>query len=807
DEEELAEIIKDEGKGMGDIMAALPNDKRYFLFIDQFEEVFTVCSSEGERKRFLDLITEGDNKNNSSLVIVTTMRADFLDRCLRYQSLYEIIQRQGIYMPPLKEKEIENIIVKPAQRQGFKIETGLLAQLLKDVSEEKNFLPLLEFALTLLWEKRDQYNKILTLQAYQQLGTVGAQGLRPPNIVNPQPSNQDLGKISPLAPLNKGGNTEVPLFKGDLGGSNTEGKPPLSNQDLGESNRKTGLTQALNLYAEKVYQYKDYYRDNPTQERTALEKQWIKLIFLRLIRTANQEKDTRQRLPKGVLLNIVGDDASEQKAFSKLIDGKYGLVSARLLVTGGDRPISLPVEENINGFEAEGSRQEAGVNQFTPSNDDMKENISPPSPHTSLSSPTPLSSPSSHTPHTWVDLVHEALIEGWDTFTKWREEDRELRRLGERLEEQRQEWLKHQSENHFMMGGLLMQVRQQWEELRPFLLYPKEAEAFYHQSDDYEKAKIKELADLNVAIDNAQRELKNAQTAVKLEPEGLKALDLLSQHQPMQALLTALKAGKQLLPLRQADNHYPANSPILALNTLYDKLPKRVDLKGHQYSVNNAQFSPDGEKIVTASQDNTAKVWDSKGNLLTTLEGHQDFVYNAQFSPDGEKIVTASEDKTAKMWDSNGNLLTTLEGHQDWVRNAQFSPDEEKIVTVSGDKTAKVWDSNGKLLITLEGHQDWVINAQFSPDGEKIVTASADNTAKVWDSKGNLLTTLEGHQDWVRNAQFSQDGTKIVTASADAVRVWKVHTLEELVAWGCEWLEGNLPSEAEEREYEEICKL
>ncbi|MGK7943197.1 MAG: hypothetical protein AB4058_01860 [Microcystaceae cyanobacterium] len=61
DEEELAEIIKDEGKGMGDIMAALPNNKRYFLFIDQFEEVFTVCSREEERKRFLDLITEGDN--------------------------------------------------------------------------------------------------------------------------------------------------------------------------------------------------------------------------------------------------------------------------------------------------------------------------------------------------------------------------------------------------------------------------------------------------------------------------------------------------------------------------------------------------------------------------------------------------------------------------------------------------------------------------------------------------------------------------------------------------------------------------
>ncbi|MGK7943198.1 MAG: WD40 repeat domain-containing protein [Microcystaceae cyanobacterium] len=642
------------------------------------------------------------------MVIVTTMRADFLDRCLRYQSLYEIIQRQGIYMPPLKQKEIENIIVKPAQRQGFEIETGLLAQLLKDVSEEKNFLPLLEFALTLLWEKRDQDNKSLTLQAYQQLGTVGAQGLRPPNLVNPQPSHQDLGV----------------------------------------SNRKTGLTQALNIYAEKIYQYKDYYRDKPTQERTALEKQWIKLIFLRLIRTANQEKDTRQRLPKGVLLNIVGDDATQQKALSKLIDGKYGLVSARLLVTGGDRPISLPLEDNINGFEAEGRRQEAGVNQFTSSNDDMKENISSPSPHTPHTPPSP---PSPYTPDTWVDLVHEALIEGWDTFTKWREEDRELRRLGERLEEQRQEWLKNQVENNLMMGGLLMQVRQQWETLQPFLLYPKEAEVFYQRSDDYEKGKIKELADLNSNIATLRKvrnrgviglgiigviavivsyigvqNVKTAQKATRIERLGVKALDKLDNHQPTQALLTAVKAGKELIPLKQNNGLYPVTSPILALNSIYYNVPKDVE---------------------------------------------------------------------------------TLEGHQHWVINAQFSPDGEKIVTASWDKTAKVWDRKGNLLTTLEGHQHWVINAQLSQDGENIVTASVDGTVKVWDRKGNLLTTLEGRQDRVYNAQFSPDGQNIVTASRDGTaKVWQVHTLEELVAWGCEWLEGNLPSEAEEREYEEICQ-
>jgi WD40 repeat protein len=78
-----------------------------------------------------------------------------------------------------------------------------------------------------------------------------------------------------------------------------------------------------------------------------------------------------------------------------------------------------------------------------------------------------------------------------------------------------------------------------------------------------------------------------------------------------------------------------------------------------------------------------------------------------------------------------------------------------------------------------------------------------DKTAKIWWREG---TTLEGHQNWVINAQFSPDGQSIVTASWDnTAKVWRVYRLEELVSWGCEWLKGNLPSEEEQREYEEIC--
>ncbi|OLT62667.1 MULTISPECIES: WD40 repeat domain-containing protein [Moorena] len=102
---------------------------------------------------------------------------------------------------------------------------------------------------------------------------------------------------------------------------------------------------------------------------------------------------------------------------------------------------------------------------------------------------------------------------------------------------------------------------------------------------------------------------------------------------------------------------------------------------GHRSAVTSAVFSPDGSRILTASEDTTARLWNLKGELITTLAGHSARVNSAVFSPDGNTIVTTSQDKTAKLWDKEGNLLNTLRGHdcdrngQCRVNSALFSPD------------------------------------------------------------------------------------------------------------------------------------
>ena len=123
-----------------------------------------------------------------------------------------------------------------------------------------------------------------------------------------------------------------------------------------------------------------------------------------------------------------------------------------------------------------------------------------------------------------------------------------------------------------------------------------------------------------------------------------------------------------------------------------------AELKGHTWGVTSAKFSPDGTRIVTASEDGTARVWDATKlgvvKSLVELNGHEEEITAGAFSPDGTRIVTASWDGTARVWDAaTGMSLAELKGHTQEVRSAAFSPDGTRIVTASRDGTARVWES------------------------------------------------------------------------------------------------------------------
>ncbi len=209
-----------------------------------------------------------------------------------------------------------------------------------------------------------------------------------------------------------------------------------------------------------------------------------------------------------------------------------------------------------------------------------------------------------------------------------------------------------------------------------------------------------------------------------------------------------------------------------------------VQLIGHEDEVWDAQFSPKGERIVTASKDNTARLWRVNGFAISILKGHQKAVYHAEFSPDGELVVTASKDKTARLWDAKtGQPVAVLEGHQHAVRYATFSPDGQFVVTASFDKTARLWDAktHQPVLEPLK-HDRAIWFVAFSPDSKRIVTASTDKTAAVWQTQtGEQVSWFRGHEGFVNQAVFSPDGMRVLTASSDqTARLWDVQTGQQL---------------------------
>lgn len=211
------------------------------------------------------------------------------------------------------------------------------------------------------------------------------------------------------------------------------------------------------------------------------------------------------------------------------------------------------------------------------------------------------------------------------------------------------------------------------------------------------------------------------------------------------------------------------------------------NLAGHAREVYTAQFNGDGTRIITASGDNTARIWDGlTGEPIAVLKDHKSAIYGASFSPDGTRIVTASGDSTARIWDTaTHQVLLILSGHQNHLTAAEFSPDGMRVVTSSTDRTARVWDATtGRLILALPPHQAELANVQFSSNGQFIVTADKTGAQIMWDTTVNApLAKFFGLNARVEDAQFSADGTRIVTAFENdhAARVWDVATGRAMV--------------------------
>jgi WD40 repeat protein len=205
-----------------------------------------------------------------------------------------------------------------------------------------------------------------------------------------------------------------------------------------------------------------------------------------------------------------------------------------------------------------------------------------------------------------------------------------------------------------------------------------------------------------------------------------------------------------------------------------------VLLLGHRGPIRGVGFDPLGRRLVSASADGTARVWWLERRAAPlVLTGHTGPLTTATFSQDGSRLLTASMDYTARLWEATGGRpLRTLQGHLNPILAASFSPDDQLVLTSSVDGAVRIWSSQRDTEpLILRGHRLSVPCAIFSRDSARVITGSLDRTARVWTLGPPLsarrFVRLAGHEGPVWAVAFAPGGRRIATASQDGTaRLW-----------------------------------
>ncbi len=200
---------------------------------------------------------------------------------------------------------------------------------------------------------------------------------------------------------------------------------------------------------------------------------------------------------------------------------------------------------------------------------------------------------------------------------------------------------------------------------------------------------------------------------------------------------------------------------------------------GHSKDVHAGVLSTDGRLVVSASWDNTVRVWESDtGQCLWTLEDHTDSVRSVSLDASGTRALSGSWDKTLRLWDvENGVCLKVLKGHGNCVTSAHLSSDGHRALSGSWDQRIRLWDvESGTCLQSFTGHQSHINAVFLSSHGLWALAGSEDRTARLWNlATGECLRSFQGHADWINSVALSPNNRMALTGAKDwTARLWDV---------------------------------
>ncbi len=733
----------------------LNNQKSHLaIIVDQFEELFTLCSDTKSRRLFIDNLLNLIKVPGCTVII--TLRADFYAEALSYRPLADALQDAQVNLAAMDEEELRAAIEKPAANYSVSLEEGLSQRLIDAVLESPSNLPLLEFTLTQLWEK--QRDGWLTHQAYEEIGGVETALANHAEAIYELIADKQRVQqifIQLVQPSERSADIRRLAIREEVGDWDLVTKLADARLVVTNRNQVTGV-ETVEIIHEALI--KNWRRLQKWMREDGEFRYWQEQLRVFIRQWENSDRDDgallrgkplidakewlSQRsnqisLVEKSFINLSLDlcdreDRIRKVARRRVIVGLVGALLAAFILTG---------IAQFQSQRADKQRLESEVNLVK---------------YLSLTAKTLLNSGNQ------VEALNSTLVA-----------NKKLIELKNNLDVETR-------------NGLFSSLLENFNSIREYnSLVGHDASVNSVSFSDDGRLLASGSQDNTIKIWRRDRSPQ--------PPLGRGANDNKLSQFPLRrganSLKPLLRRGANdnklsLFPLRRGANSLKPPFIRGARGDLnvgkYENTQLIQTLTGHKDGIFSVIFSPENQFIIAGSFDNTVSLWRYNSttglfeNRPSVIISEPDGLWAIAFNPSNNIIATATENGNVKFWTVDGKLIKTISAHNQKIWGLNFSPDGN-FATASADNTIKIWDSEGRFLKTLSGHKDEVLSVNFSRDRKLIVSGSKDETVKLWDFTGKLLHTFAGHTDEVLDVRFSPDGKSIASASADnTVILWDV---------------------------------
>ncbi len=808
---QLARDLGNEALSLVDLLILFADEypEQHLLIIaDQFEELYTQAITPEHQRRLLDnlLAPCAHQKAPGACTLLLCLRADFLNQALGYEPLAATLQN---YPPqllgPLKETALRAAMAGPAELLGVTLEAGLSERIVQDLGHEPGNLPLLEFALTQLWER--QFNTTLSHQAYDAIGGV-AQALAhyADKILSELKRRYAVKEdqlrrvfVQLVRPGEGTEDTRQVATRKQVGEANWPLVQTLADARLvvasGKETNNEDKEESVELVHEALIQYW-----KPLQRWIDQDRQFR--LWQNRLRHAWQEWEYSHRDEGALLRGAKLAEAEEQlqQHRDKLSEEERGYIETSIAVRDREAAVqsrwrwgltigALIVALLMAGLAGYGFRQQQRAEAQRVAAQEAKAK---------------------------AELNEQKAV-------KAQQEAEKQRKLALAQQLASQATLALTKKPIDLVKATLLAIESLkwvqtvegysvWEQTMSLL--PRRINRLEHEGDVDNIALNPNNNILASTVGFGQDTHASGTAQIWDLQEGKPIAEVAHHGQVVD--LTFSRDGRllaaaswdhtvSLLDRASGTELYRIQADNMVLSTAFDSSGRYLAIAGkekaarlidvntreeiarvpHPNSIGKVDFTVDGQYLATSCGDNMVRLWDVETKQLHTKLAHKGYVYAWAFSPDGSRMVTASGDNIARIWDlEKGEIMLKL-AHDDKVHSIAFDREGRKLATSSQDKTARIWDATSGVELTRLTHEFPVREVVFNRDGQLL--AATLNSGKwahdqgevlIWNtSDGSLVSRLLHEEGQVNDADFRPDSNQVATASWDGtVRLWSATT-------------------------------